>query len=153
MLATTGVEVVLRRVSVEVLEGVEVTVPCVVLCKVADVVVLRHPLEQWLAGQRPRAQFPWHHKSISALSKGVTLQHPEHFPLGVVDVVGGPVAVMVFVVLRKVAAEVVVTLQPAPEHFLMRMSPQFQNFSAPLPCVLGSDTAFGQSFLVLPNHE
>jgi hypothetical protein len=35
---------------------VTVTVPCVVLCKLADVVVLRHPLEQWLAGQRPRAQ-------------------------------------------------------------------------------------------------
>jgi hypothetical protein len=88
-----------------------------------------------------------------ALSKGVTLQHPEHLPIGVVDVVGGPVAVMVPVVLCKVAEDVVVTVQPAPEHFLMRMSPQFQNFSPPLPFVLGSDTAFEQSCLVLPNHE
>lgn len=34
-----------------------VTLLCVVLCKLADVVVLRQLSEQWLAGQLPRAQF------------------------------------------------------------------------------------------------
>lgn len=56
-----------------------------------------------------------------------------------------PVAVDDVVARIETGDEVCGVLQPCPEQLVIRMSPQFQNFSPPLPFVFGSLTAAAQS--------
>lgn len=55
--------------------------------------------------------------------------------------------------VRNASVVDVTALHPFPEQLEILMSPQFQNFSPPLPFVFGSLTAAEQAFNPFENHD